>query len=130
MLSYGLYLWHWPVYVVLSPERTGLDGLTLLGVRIAVSVAFAYTSYRLVEDPVRHRAKWARGRSGVVVLVATVVGVVVLLVALPDPTGQVAEFDASAIAAGAPVADNEADNELGDTPATTPAAAPAATFAG
>ena len=37
VLSYGLYLWHWPIYVVLSPERTGLDGLTLLGVRIAVS---------------------------------------------------------------------------------------------
>ena len=61
-----------------------------------------------------------------VVLVATVIGVVALIVALPDPTGQVADFDASAIAAGAPVADNEADNELGDTPAT-PAAAPAAT---
>ena len=24
--SYGLYLWHWPVYVALDAERTGLDG--------------------------------------------------------------------------------------------------------
>ena len=122
VLSYGLYLWHWPIYIVLSPERTGLDGVTLLGVRIAVSFAFAYVSYRLVEDPIRHRAVWARGRSGVVVLIAAVVGVVVLLGSvLPDPTGQVAEFDASAIAAGAPVADNTAGDRLGNTPATTPA---------
>ncbi len=119
VLSYGLYLWHWPIYVVLSPERTGLDGVTLLGVRIAVSGAFAYASYRLVEDPVRHRAAWARGRSGVVVLVAAIVAVVVLLGSvLPDPTGQVAEFDASAIAAGAPAV----DNQPGNSPATTPAA--------
>ena len=90
VLSYGLYLWHWPIYVVLSPDRTGLDGVPLLGVRIAVSVMFAYASFRLVEDPVRHRAAWARGRSGVVVLVAAVVGVMALIVALPDPTGQVA----------------------------------------
>ena len=99
MLSYGLYLWHWPVYVVLSPDRMGFGGVPLLGVRILVSLAFAYVSYRLIEGPVRHRATWARGRSGVVVLVAVLVGVVLLLRALPDPTGQVAEFDPSAIAA-------------------------------
>ncbi len=113
VLSYGLYLWHWPIYVVLSPDRTGLDGLPLLGVRIATSVVLAYASYRLVEDPVRHRATWARGRSGVVVLVAAVVGVIALIVALPDPTGQVAEFDPSAIAADAPT--------VRDTPPSAPA---------
>ncbi len=26
VLSYGLYLWHWPIYTILSAERTGLDG--------------------------------------------------------------------------------------------------------
>ena len=96
-MSYGLYLWHWPIYVVLTPERTGLAGLTLLVVRLAVSVVFALARIQLVEDPVRRRAAWARGRSGVVVLVATVIGVIALIVGPPDPTGQVAEFDPSSI---------------------------------
>ena len=29
-ISYGLYLWHWPVYLTLTETRTGLDGFWLL----------------------------------------------------------------------------------------------------
>jgi peptidoglycan/LPS O-acetylase OafA/YrhL len=98
VLSYGLYLWHWPVYIVLSPERTGLDGPTLLAVRLGLSVVIAYASFRLVEDPIRRRAWWAHGRTGVAVLVASVVAIFALLFLLPDPPVEIAEFDAAAIA--------------------------------
>ena len=54
-ISYGLYLWHWPVYVYLTPARTGLDGTELLVLRLAVTFALALASYRLVEQPIRHR---------------------------------------------------------------------------
>jgi peptidoglycan/LPS O-acetylase OafA/YrhL len=53
-ISYGLYLWHWPVYIALSPDRTGLDGTQLLLVRLASTLVVATASYYLVERPVRN----------------------------------------------------------------------------
>lgn len=60
VLSYSLYLWHWPVFLVLTPARTGLDSgligdLGLFTVRVAVSFACALLSYRLLEEPIRSR---------------------------------------------------------------------------
>jgi peptidoglycan/LPS O-acetylase OafA/YrhL len=52
-ISYGLYLWHWPVFVVLDADRVGFDGLGLTALRVAVSVALAVVSLRVVEQPVR-----------------------------------------------------------------------------
>jgi peptidoglycan/LPS O-acetylase OafA/YrhL len=58
-VSYGLYLWHWPVDVALTPDRTGLDGSAwwvepaLLALRTAVTVALTLASYWLIEQPVR-----------------------------------------------------------------------------
>jgi peptidoglycan/LPS O-acetylase OafA/YrhL len=52
-LSYGLYLWHWPVFVFLTPDRIGLTGAGLAGVRMAVAFAIAGVSYVVVEQPVR-----------------------------------------------------------------------------
>ncbi|MEN3362017.1 MAG: hypothetical protein V7637_5999, partial [Mycobacteriales bacterium] len=53
LISYGLYLWHWPVYVVLTPSRVGVEGAGLVLLRLAVSMALATASYLLVERPVR-----------------------------------------------------------------------------
>jgi peptidoglycan/LPS O-acetylase OafA/YrhL len=52
-ISYGLYLWHWPVYLTITHARTGLDGTPLLVVRIAVSVALAALSFYAIERPIR-----------------------------------------------------------------------------
>lgn len=70
-ISYGLYLYHWPVYVALTPDRTGLDGWRLLAVRIAVSVVLAVLSYHLLELPVRNAAT-LRGRTGAMVALGAV----------------------------------------------------------
>jgi peptidoglycan/LPS O-acetylase OafA/YrhL len=53
MISYGLYLWHWPVYLTITGTRTGLEGNALLFARIGVTFAFACLSYYLVELPIR-----------------------------------------------------------------------------
>ncbi len=52
--SYGLYLWHWPLFMVLRPGVDTIVGdpwLTL--VRIGATVAIAEISYTYVEQPIR-----------------------------------------------------------------------------
>lgn len=56
IISYGLYLWHWPIYVWLNEDRVGASGWRLLAVRLAVTLAIALLSYRFVEKPIRYGA--------------------------------------------------------------------------
>jgi peptidoglycan/LPS O-acetylase OafA/YrhL len=60
LVSYGLYLWHWPIYVWLDEERTDLDGWALLGLRLAVTLVVSLASYRLIEQPIRRGAGTVR----------------------------------------------------------------------
>ena len=55
-ISYGLYLWHFPLFSLLDAERLHLYGLPLLAVRFAVTFVVATASYYLVELPVRKSA--------------------------------------------------------------------------
>jgi peptidoglycan/LPS O-acetylase OafA/YrhL len=65
-ISYGLYLYHWPVFLLLTYPRTGLSHLPLLVVRFAVTFAVADLSYRFIETPIRTRQplvlRWRPGR--------------------------------------------------------------------
>jgi peptidoglycan/LPS O-acetylase OafA/YrhL len=81
MISYSLYLWHWPVFVLLFAQR----GWIRTAAAYAVSIGLAALSKYLVEDPIRFRATWARGRSGLLVFAALMVGLAVLWSALPAP---------------------------------------------
>jgi peptidoglycan/LPS O-acetylase OafA/YrhL len=56
LISYGAYLWHWPIYVVLDPARLHFDGWALLLVRISATLVIAVASYRFVEQPIRRGA--------------------------------------------------------------------------
>ncbi|MFZ4584098.1 MAG: acyltransferase family protein [Acidimicrobiia bacterium] len=55
LISYGLYLWHWPIYVFVTPRRTGLDGWNLTGARLGFTFGAAIVSYLLIESPIRYR---------------------------------------------------------------------------
>src|SRR4051794_2878302 len=92
VLSYSLYLWHWPIYALLTERRTHLSGWSLFGVRVAVSFAAAAISKVLIEDPVRFRAAWARGRPGVAALISVTVGVGAFWVLAPHPDTAPAAF--------------------------------------
>ena len=55
--SYGIYLWHWPIFMVTRPYLdVPLEGWPLLVLRLAIVVGLAALSYRYVELPVRHGA--------------------------------------------------------------------------
>jgi peptidoglycan/LPS O-acetylase OafA/YrhL len=56
LISYGVYLWHWPIYVALDRSRAHLAGWPLLGLRVAATLAVAIVSYRVVEQPIRRGA--------------------------------------------------------------------------
>ena len=81
--SYGLYLWHWPVFVLLSADRParragGGRGRGVVG-------ALAALSTHLVEDPIRFRARWARGLAGCWRSARRWLALAVLWLALPAP---------------------------------------------
>ncbi len=50
-ISYGLYLWHYPIFLALT--RTSLTGSGLFAVQVAVSLAAATVSFYVIEQPVR-----------------------------------------------------------------------------
>ena len=54
-ISYGLYLYHWPVFLWLTPARVDLEPLPLLGLRLGVTTLLAVVSYHVLEMPVRRR---------------------------------------------------------------------------
>jgi peptidoglycan/LPS O-acetylase OafA/YrhL len=58
--SYGLYLWHWPIFALTRPDfDLTLSGLPLLALRLTLTVLVSEVCYRLLEAPVR------RGELGV-----------------------------------------------------------------
>jgi len=86
MISYGVYLWHVPLFDLLDGTRLHLYGLPLLAVRMGATLVVATGSFYLVEQPVR------RGRMGSVtewkawlMTAAAFLGVVVVTVAATVP---------------------------------------------
>jgi peptidoglycan/LPS O-acetylase OafA/YrhL len=71
-ISYGLYLWHWPLFNWLTTESTGLSGPALDATRVLATLVVATGSFVIVERPIRqgHLGRWRIG------LRATVAGAV------------------------------------------------------
>lgn len=80
--SYGIYLWHFPIFMVTRPELdVPLDGWLLLLLRGVVVAIVADLSYRYVELPARSATTWVRGwrsRRRVVVAGGVLLGIALL----------------------------------------------------
>jgi peptidoglycan/LPS O-acetylase OafA/YrhL len=53
LISYGLYLYHWPIDIALDAQRAHLHGWPLFGLQTAVALAAALVSYHYIEQPIR-----------------------------------------------------------------------------
>ena len=52
-ISYGIYLWHFPLFLWLDSSTTGVGGTALFALRIAVTLAVSLISYHVIERPIR-----------------------------------------------------------------------------
>jgi len=101
IVSYGVYLWHWPINVFLTPDRAHLGGLPLDVVRVGVTMAAAAASYAVVERPIRRGVlrEPALQLVGLGGLVVTMAAVLVATSGTPAadtiavPTGRLAGVD-------------------------------------
>ena len=62
-ISYGLYLYHWPIYLLVTPTRAArlvpgvdvIEGNNLIWLHLAITFAVSTASFYLVEQPVVRR---------------------------------------------------------------------------
>jgi peptidoglycan/LPS O-acetylase OafA/YrhL len=79
-ISYGMYLWHFPLFLFLDHARTGLTGYPLFSARVVVTLAVATVSFYALERPIR-QGTFLRGWTSWLVSPVAVVGVVIALFA-------------------------------------------------
>jgi peptidoglycan/LPS O-acetylase OafA/YrhL len=52
-ISYGVYLFHWPIFLWVSERSTNLAGISLFATRMAITFVISVASFAFIEQPVR-----------------------------------------------------------------------------
>lgn len=141
-ISYGVYLFHWPIFVVLNSERVGIDGPVLFVMRVGLTLAVAQLSFVFFEQPIR-RASGVGIRPTMTVAAATTAAVVVAAVVIvpaadsdywstSDDVAEAAALDGDdtpLLLAPVTTADAPTTTTIAPTTTPTPATGPATTVA-
>ena len=87
LISYGLYLWHWPVFITVRRQLPDLDGWSLAAVQLACSLVPALLSYHFVEQPIRRHGLAGLPKRVLAPAVAAVTMILVVVGTVPptDP---------------------------------------------
>jgi peptidoglycan/LPS O-acetylase OafA/YrhL len=107
LISYGVYLWHWPIEVWVTPQSIGVSGVALFVVRCGLTLAVSIASYVLIEQPIRqgHLPRLPRielaNRGIVPAALVTLVAVLLLVPALTYSAYNVASASTATVGAGA-----------------------------
>jgi peptidoglycan/LPS O-acetylase OafA/YrhL len=75
--SYGVYVYHWPLFLLISPATVGFHGITLMACRVAATAVAAAVSYRWLEQPIR-RGAWPARRPRHLLVLAPVLAAVLV----------------------------------------------------
>ena len=112
--SYGVYLYHWPVFTLLTPNRLGVHGWQARLIQCLIIAAVTEVSYRVVEGPIRQRRIVTGRRRSPAVALSCVFAVIASALVLPSSL---------AATAGSQVSMTDAPDQVVHlAPATTPAA--------
>ena len=76
LVSYSVYLWHWPIRVFVNKSNTPFDGVSLFCVRVVLTAIAATLSYEFIEKPFR------RARNARKVALVSILGMAVALCAV------------------------------------------------
>ncbi|HSZ35594.1 MAG TPA: acyltransferase family protein [Acidimicrobiales bacterium] len=85
-ISYGMYLWYWPVLLVMTGQRLHWGVYPLFLARVGITVAIAALSYDLVEMPIR-RGALRHWRSWVAAPIGAAVAISAVLISTLVPVG-------------------------------------------
>ena len=109
-ISYGMYLWHFPLFLWLTASNTGLVGVPLFVLRCACTVVIASVSYYALEQPIRQRRflrrswkEWVAAPTSILAVVAVVLAATPVTVTAAPSTFRPPARKTGPLYAGPPV---------------------------
>jgi peptidoglycan/LPS O-acetylase OafA/YrhL len=83
LISYGVYLWHWPIIEYVDAPRIGVSGWPIVAIQVGLTLAIATASFLLLERRILAgwpRVEWTRVGATAAAAVAVVVAAFVLVI--------------------------------------------------
>ena len=107
-ISYGMYLWHFPLFIYVDHARTGLTGYPLFAARLTATLLVATASFYVVERPIRQGHLLRGWRTWAITPAAVLATVIALVMATFAPAVAAkgpapAPRESSALSTGPPV---------------------------
>jgi peptidoglycan/LPS O-acetylase OafA/YrhL len=88
-ISFAAYLLHWPLYLLLDEDRTGLEGPALFGARLGATLVAGLIFWFVVEQPLRNQHRVGRGQMFTAIAAAGAVVVAAAFVLPVNPPANI-----------------------------------------
>ncbi len=95
-ISYGLYLWQYPIVLIVNQARTGFSGIFLFLIQTVLALLLSICSYYFLEKPVRYSSYFKKAKAWSVAA-PVIVSVVIISVVVGTLTPATKSFAAVSI---------------------------------